>query len=42
VLPFLFHRLRVDPHLAAAPLVLAVSDNLTLLTYFTLVTTLVA
>jgi magnesium transporter len=38
VLPFLFRSLRVDPHLASAPLVLAVSDNLTLLTYFTLTT----
>lgn len=38
VLPFLFRSLRVDPHLASAPLVLAISDNLTLLTYFTLTT----
>jgi magnesium transporter len=29
------------PHLASAPLVLAISDNITLLTYFTLVTHLV-
>ncbi|WP_233261232.1 magnesium transporter [Vitiosangium sp. GDMCC 1.1324] len=42
VLPFLFHRFRVDPHLASAPLVLAISDNVTLFTYFTLVTYLVA
>jgi magnesium transporter len=42
VLPFLFHRFRVDPHMASAPLVLAISDNITLLTYFTLVTHLVA
>ncbi|QRK05576.1 magnesium transporter [Archangium violaceum] len=41
VLPFLFHRFRVDPHLASAPLVLAISDNITLFTYFTLVTHLV-
>ncbi|MET0406022.1 MAG: magnesium transporter [Cystobacter sp.] len=40
VLPFAFRRLRVDPHLASAPLVLAISDNITLLTYFTLVTQL--
>ncbi|MBN9685829.1 MULTISPECIES: magnesium transporter [unclassified Corallococcus] len=38
VLPFLFKRLKVDPHLASAPLVLAVSDNVTLLAYFGLVT----
>ena len=38
VLPFLFRRFHVDPHLAAAPLVLAISDNITLFTYFTLVT----
>lgn len=38
VLPFAFRRLKVDPHLAAAPLVLAISDNITLLTYFGLVT----
>jgi len=42
VLPFLFHRFNVDPHLAAAPLVLALSDNLTLLTYFLLVRGLVS
>ncbi|HEX8441556.1 magnesium transporter [Archangium sp.] len=41
VLPFLFHRFRVDPHMASAPLVLAISDNITLFTYFTLVTHLV-
>lgn len=41
LLPFAFQRFRVDPHLASAPLVLAVSDNVTLLTYFTLVTHLV-
>lgn len=40
VLPFLFKRLKVDPHLASAPLVLAVSDNVTLLAYFGLVTRL--
>ncbi|RKH12265.1 magnesium transporter [Corallococcus sp. CA053C] len=40
VLPFLFKRLKVDPHLASAPLVLAVSDNISLLTYFGLVTRL--
>ncbi|MGZ3461430.1 MAG: magnesium transporter, partial [Archangium sp.] len=32
VLPFIFHRFRVDPHMASAPLVLAISDNITLLT----------
>ena len=42
VLPFVFRRFRVDPHLASAPLVLAISDNVTLLTYFALVTRLVA
>lgn len=41
ILPFLFKRLKVDPHLASAPLVLAVADNITLLTYFGLVTRLV-
>jgi magnesium transporter len=41
VLPFLFHRFGVDPHMASAPLVLAISDNITLFTYFTLVTHLV-
>lgn len=41
VLPFLFHRFHVDPHMASAPLVLAISDNVTLFTYFTLVTHLV-
>ncbi|RKG77705.1 magnesium transporter [Corallococcus exercitus] len=40
VLPFLFKRLKVDPHLASAPLVLAISDNVTLLAYFGLVTRL--
>ncbi|RKI38766.1 magnesium transporter [Corallococcus sp. AB004] len=40
VLPFLFKKLKVDPHLASAPLVLAVSDNVTLLAYFGLVTRL--
>ncbi|WP_233602436.1 magnesium transporter [Corallococcus sp. CA047B] len=40
VLPFLFRRLKVDPHLASAPLVLAVADNVTLLAYFGLVTRL--
>jgi magnesium transporter len=42
VLPLAFRRFRVDPHLASAPLVLAISDNLTLLVYFSLVGALVA
>jgi magnesium transporter len=42
VLPLAFRRVRVDPHLASAPLVLAISDNVTLLVYFTLVSALVA
>jgi magnesium transporter len=33
-LPSLFHRLKLDPHLAAGPVVLAVTDVLTLLCYF--------
>lgn len=37
VLPLAFKRFKVDPHLASAPLVLATSDNLTLLIYFSLV-----
>ncbi|MFL5319001.1 MAG: magnesium transporter, partial [Myxococcaceae bacterium] len=37
VLPLMFRRFKVDPHLASAPLVLAASDNLTLLIYFSLV-----
>ena len=41
VLPFAFRRFKVDPHLASAPLVLAISDNITLFTYFMLVTRLV-
>ena len=40
LLPFAFRRFRVDPHLASAPLVLAISDNITLFTYFSLVTRL--
>lgn len=36
VLPLAFRRFKVDPHLASAPLVLATSDNLTLLVYFSL------
>lgn len=32
-LPFLFRSFKVDPHLASAPLVLAISDNVTLLVY---------
>lgn len=36
VLPLAFKRFKVDPHLASAPLVLATSDNLTLLVYFSL------
>lgn len=42
VLPVAFRRFKVDPHLASAPLVLAISDNLTLLIYFSLVGALVA
>jgi magnesium transporter len=42
VLPLAFRRFKVDPHLASAPLVLAISDNLTLLVYFGLVGALVA
>ncbi|MEN6449778.1 MAG: magnesium transporter [Thermoguttaceae bacterium] len=33
-LPCVFHRLKLDPHLAAGPVVLAVSDMITLLCYF--------
>lgn len=33
-LPNLFHRLRLDPHLAAGPVVLAVTDIVTLVCYF--------
>jgi magnesium transporter len=38
--PGLFRRLRIDPALAAAPLTLAVTDNLTLLAYLTIATRL--
>ncbi|MCE5267612.1 MAG: magnesium transporter [Planctomycetaceae bacterium] len=37
-LPSLFHRFRLNPHLAAGPVVLAVSDIITLFCYFTLAT----
>lgn len=40
LLPRVFRRFRVDPHLASAPLVLAFSDNVTLLIYFGLVAVL--
>jgi magnesium transporter len=33
-LPNAFHRLKLDPHLAAGPVVLAVTDVITLLCYF--------
>lgn len=41
VLPVAFRRFKIDPHLASAPLVLAASDNVTLVIYFSLVALLV-
>ncbi|MBX5480333.1 MAG: magnesium transporter [Myxococcaceae bacterium] len=41
LLPFAFRRLKVDPKLASAPLVLAIADNMSLLTYFGMVSWLV-
>jgi magnesium transporter len=40
--PGLFRRMGLDPSLAAAPLTLAVTDNLTLLTYMAIATALLA
>jgi len=41
-LPNLLHRLRLDPHLAAGPIVLTAADMLTLLIYFNLARVLLA
>lgn len=41
-LPFLFHRWKIDPSIASGPLVLALSDNLTLLIYLGLIRFLMA
>jgi magnesium transporter len=40
--PFLFHRWRIDPRIAAGPVVLSLSDFLTLLVYLAIVKALAA